>query len=208
MTRAEWQAAIRFLHRLSACVVVIFIVAHLANHLIGLGGEQAHRDTLLALRSIYRNPVVEPILLACFVWQGLSGFYLVVAGWSARRGLIAWAQAASGVTLATFVAIHVSAVFAGRASGLDTDLRFAAAGFQVSGWPFFFAPYYFLAVSAVFIHLGAAGYWLLGAGRQGTCTFWFTGLLGLTVALLIVLMLAGRFYPMVIEAPYIMPFVK
>ena len=208
MTRAEWQAAIRFLHRLSACVVVIFIVAHLANHLIGLGGEQAHRDTLLALRSIYRNPVVEPILLACFVWQGLSGFYLVVAGWSARRGLIAWAQAASGFTLATFVVIHVSAVFAGRASGLDTDLRFAAAGFQVSGWPFFFAPYYFLAVSAVFIHLGAAGYWLLGAGRQGTCTFWFTGLLGLTVALLIVLMLAGRFYPMVIEAPYIMPFVK
>ena len=73
--------------------------------------------------------------------QSATGASLAVKGWRERRGLIAWAQAISGLYLAAFLLIHVSAVAVGRlALELDTDFRFAAAGFHVVGWPWFFAP--------------------------------------------------------------------
>ena len=197
---------IRYLHRLSACIVLTFVIAHLTNHLVGLVSQQAHREMLASLRQVYRHPIIEPILLTSFGWQILSGLGLVALGWRKRRGAIEWMQAGSGLALAAFLAIHVSAVLAGRASGLDTDLRFAAAGFHVPSWPYFFTPYYFVAIFAVFVHVGAAAYWLFGRGTAGIIGFAVASLSGVLIASAIVLMMAGHVVPLTIEARYKMPF--
>jgi hypothetical protein len=124
---------------------------------------------------------------------------------SARRGSVAWLQALSGTYLALFLLIHVSAVMYGRAVlGLDTDFRFAAAGFHVPPWQWFFAPYYFLAVASLFTHVGCAIYWRIG--RMETSLRWpvlaaFVAI-GLAAGLLFDLALAGKLYPVDIPPAY------
>jgi hypothetical protein len=149
--------SVRKLHRYGATVVTLFVLAHLANHLAALGGIAAHLRFMEAARVVYRQPLVETLLLLGVAAQAGSGLRLLGAGWKRRSGWIASLQAASGACLALFLLIHVSAVLFGRAVlDLDTNVHFAAAGLQA--WPYnlFFVPYYFLAVLAVFTHLGCA----------------------------------------------------
>jgi hypothetical protein len=136
-------------------VLAVFLVVHVANHLAALAGVDAHVRFMDAARRVYRQPVVEAVLLACVVLQAASGLRMLWTGRQRRRGVLAWLQAGSGAYVALFLAIHVAAVLAGRAGGLDTNFFFAAAGLHV--WPFvlFLVPYYFLAVAALFVHVGA-----------------------------------------------------
>jgi hypothetical protein len=148
---------VRKVHRLGAVVVALFVLVHLANHLAALGGIAAHLRFMDGARLVYRQPVVGTLLLLAVVVQAGSGVRLPGAGWTRRGGWLARLQAASGAYLALFLLIHVSAVLFGRiVLGLGTNVHFAAAGLQA--WPYqvFFVPYYFLAVLAVFTHLGCA----------------------------------------------------
>ncbi|GAA6142476.1 hypothetical protein [Hydrogenophaga sp. 5NK40-0174] len=152
----------RSLHRSSAFVIGAFAVVHLLNHLAMIGGADAHIGFMNVARALYRQPVVEGLLLFCVAFQAGSGAWMLIRGWRARSGLIAWLQALSGAYLALFLVNHVVAVLSGRVSdGLDTNLHFAAAGFYVDPWPWFFAPYYFVAVLALLTHIGCAIYWNL-----------------------------------------------
>ena len=113
-------------------------------------------------------------------------------------------QVLSGAYLATFVVIHVSAVLAGRYFGLDTDFRFAAAGFHVSPWTWFFAPYYFLAVASLTTHVGCALYWhasnsLARYRRALLAGFVAIGVVG---GIAIDLSLAGRLFAVDIPTAY------
>ena len=108
----------------------------MVNHVVGLAGQIEHIAFMNAVRPFYRNPVAEPTLLALFATQATTGASLAIERWRERRGIVAWAQAITGLYLAGFLLIHVSSVVLGRvALGLDTDFRFAAAGFHVAGWP-------------------------------------------------------------------------
>ena len=128
--------SLRRLHALSALLLALFALVHLANHLAGLAGVETHRAVMQALRTVYRQPVVEALLLAVVSFQAVSGLVLVARGWKQRRGRIAWLQAGSGLYLAFFLLNHVGAVLAGRGLlGLDTDFHFAAAGFHISAVP-------------------------------------------------------------------------
>jgi succinate dehydrogenase/fumarate reductase cytochrome b subunit len=147
---------VRTLHRLCAVLVALFVLAHLANHLAALGGIGAHLRFTEGARRVYRQPIVELVLLAVAVQAG-SGLRLLAAGWKRRTGWLARLQAASGAYLALFLLIHVAAVLFGRAMlDLDTTVHFAAAGLQAWPYQLFFVPYYFLAVLALFTHLGCA----------------------------------------------------
>jgi len=186
----------RRLHRTAGAVLAVFLVVHVANHLAALAGVDAHVRFMDAARRVYRQPVVEAVLLACVVLQAASGLRMLWARRQRRRGLLPWLQAGSGAYVALFVAIHVTAVMAGRVSGLDTNFYFAAAGLHV--WPFvlFFVPYYFLAVAALFVHLGCA----LRRGRAVVAGF---SAVGIVVAGLIVATLMGNVVPVEIPARYL-----
>jgi hypothetical protein len=156
--RSSWT--LRTYHFASAIVLGLFVVLHVANHFVGLAGQGRHVAFMHAVRPLYRNAIAEPLVIFLFASQIVTGIKMAVRGWRTRRGIVAWLQACSGLYLAAFVMLHVLAVLLGRAFlGLDTDFRFAAAGFHVPGWPWYFWPYYTLAMFALFTHVGCAIYW-------------------------------------------------
>lgn len=195
----------RRLHRLGAVALTLFVLAHLANHLAALGGVAAHLRFMEAARIVYRQPVVETLLLFAVMVQAGSGLRLLVAGWTRRRGWLAWLQAGSGACMALFLLIHVSAVLFGRAVlGLDTNVHFAAAGLQAWPYSLFFVPYYFLAVLALFTHLGCA---LARRARPApgrrTAAVVVAMCLGAVVSGIVVAALMGMLYPYGVPQAYL-----
>lgn len=200
------RVSLRALHRTSALLLLAFLGLHMVNHAVGLAGQTQHIEFMATVRPLYRNPVVESLLLALLAFQALSGLTMVVWGWRQRRGVVAWLQAASGLYLAAFLLNHVGSVLYGRAGlALDTNFNFAAAGFHVPGLSWFFAPYYFLAIASLFTHLGCAAYWLTLVRSKRLATVLLITLVSTGVAFgaLMVAALSGRLYPVDIPARYL-----
>lgn len=198
-------SSIRTWHRRSAVVIVLFALLHIANHLVSLAGIDAHLHWMDQARRVYRHVLAETLLLACVAFQVGSGVWFVARGWKTRSGPLPWLQALSGLYLAFFLLVHVGAVLYGRAVlGLDTNFYFAAAGFFVPPYAWFFAPYYFLAVLALFAHLGCAAYWLAptAKARLRGALVALPLIAGTGVALLIVMSLSGRIQPVDLPAAY------
>ena len=63
----------RRLHRASAVVLLLFILPHVANHLVALTGIEAHIAAMRQLRAIYRFAPVEVLLLAAALLHPLAG---------------------------------------------------------------------------------------------------------------------------------------
>lgn len=185
---------LRALHRTSGLMVALFVIVHLAGHLAGLAGAAAHQTVLEALRVVYRQPVVEALLLACVAFQMGSGLVLVWRGHRQRRGAVAWLQAVSGAYLCLFLLVHVAAVLYGRSTGVDTNLQFAAAGMHTPPWQWFFGPYYFMAVAAIGAHAGCALYWHLPESVRAPVLAGAV-VAGLVLAAVLVAMLAGGLGP-------------
>jgi succinate dehydrogenase/fumarate reductase cytochrome b subunit len=188
----------RRLHRFAAILTGLYVLAHLANHLIALGGVDAHIAFMQAVRKITRVPAVEALLLAGVAVQAASGLRLLWRRRGQRRLFFDRLQALSGAYLGFFLAVHVTSVLFGRAVlRLDTNFYFAAAGLQVKPYPLFFMPYYGLAVAALFVHLACALRRRLPArmplaSRERLA--WGGIALGAVVAVLIVAAFSGAFY--------------
>lgn len=195
------------LHRLGARVLVVFVLLHLLNHLAALGGVATHQQVLEVLRWLYRHPWVEPVLLLAVLSQVVSGSRAAWGAWRApeRLGTVERAQVLSGLALGSFLSIHVSAVLAGRwLQGLDTNFHFAAAGLHIAPFGWFFAPYYFVGVSVLGIHLACALWWRL-AHRPAVLrrrAAWAVALTGMACAAVLVALLAGWLVPVQVPAAY------
>ncbi|MEY1557722.1 hypothetical protein AB3Y40_18985 [Yoonia sp. R2331] len=145
---------LRKLHRTTAMILATYIAAHLGNHLLIFLGTDWHLWAMEGLRVIYRNPVVEPLLLAAFAIQIALGLRLLwQRGWPKRF----WPrlQIASGAVLALFLMQHIGATLATRMSyaEIDTNVFWAAAVVDRAPFVWYFAPYYTLGVAALFAHL-------------------------------------------------------
>lgn len=197
---------LRHLHRLSATLLAVYLALHLANHIVGLAGQEQHIRFMAGVRPLYRNVVVEPLLLALLLFQIGSGLTMVIRGWRARSGLVAWLQAGSGLYLAAFIINHVISVLVGRWKfGLDTHFRFAAAGMHVPHLERFFVPYYWLGIAALFTHVGCACYWgrLERNRRSARVVLSNFAVTGFVLGGLIVAAMAGVLRPVNIPARYL-----
>lgn len=155
-----------FAHGSSAAVISSFAVAHLTNHLAGWwGGGPLHVSVMTTLRTVYRAPVAEAVLLAAVAFQFVSGLRLLRR--HAARGDTWWdtAQAASGVYLAVFFLSHLTAALRARwLRGVDTNWQWLTADSMLTDpWSARLAPYYFLAVVAFGIHSGLGVRYVLRA---------------------------------------------
>ncbi|MGL6162681.1 hypothetical protein [Microbulbifer sp.] len=194
------------LHRISALLISLYVVFHLANHLAALGGVETHIAFMQNYRQVYRASLVEPLLLACVLFQVGSGITFIVRRRGQRRGFFDRAQALSGAYLAFFLLFHLSAVLYGRfVQGLDTNFYFAAAGLQPGAYPGFFMPYYALAVLAYFTHLACGLSWLtrrrLPTVARDRAAIGAMAL-GLLLAVTIVAAFSGVLYPVELPAEY------
>ena len=192
------------IHRVSALVLVAYSVPHVINHVFAVAGIEYHFATMKTLRSIYRIPWVEVLIVMAAAAQVGTGFALVWRGRKTRRGFTARLQAYSGVCLALFLLQHVSAVFFGRyVQQLDTNFYFAAAVLQGGAHKYYFYPYYFTGVVALFIHLGvAAGYRIVNPPLRSGVMLAMAAL-GIVCAGVILLAFGGGLFEVRLPAQYV-----
>jgi len=179
------------LHRLTAILLLLFIVTHLAVHLTALGGIEKHLSALKAVQGIYRNPIGETILVIAIILQVITGakqlrFKRLRSGW-------AKAQLVSGCYLLFFLIIHTSAaVSTHRLFGLETNFYWAAGTVNISPIKYGFMPYYFAGVLAFFVHMAAA--LRMGWPRTPKTLLLALPLIGCVIGVLIVATFSGAFY--------------
>ncbi|MGV3636204.1 MAG: hypothetical protein ACO1NQ_01030 [Flavobacteriales bacterium] len=143
-------------HRISGITISSFIALHLFNHAMALAGAESHLATMEVLRRFYRHPVAESLLFVAVLNQVFTGIRLHrKTGTDKRMGWQAL-QHWSGLYLAFFFVIHLSAVVVGRTVlHLDTNFYFGVAGLNTFPFALFFVPYYALAVVSFFAHMAS-----------------------------------------------------
>ena len=146
-----------FAHGVSAALITVFAVAHLVNHFAGLWGGERHIAVMHAMRQVYRNPVVETVLVGCIAFQLASGWVLLRRKIGYVRNWVDTLQAASAVYLVMFFLSHLSAVLRARwLQDIDTNWNWLTAdNLFTDPWSAGLGPYYFLAIIALGVHGGA-----------------------------------------------------
>lgn len=144
------------LHYFAGLLIAVFVFLHLLNHLTALGGPEQHIATMHTLRHVYRNPVVETVLLGAVLGQIVSGLWLF---WMSRHTVVTFYDQIhrwTGLYLALFFLIHLGAVLTGRyVMHLDTNFYFGVAGLNTFPFSLFFIPYYGLAILSFFGHVAS-----------------------------------------------------
>lgn len=144
----------KVIHYYSGVTLAIFVGIHLLNHALILHSSEWHINFMNAVRKVYRNPVIETLLLLAVGIQIVTGIYLVNNKWSLVESLFDFLHIASGLYMSLFLIIHVSAVLMGRYKlGVDTNLYFGVGYMNVSPQRYFFIPYYSLAITSFFVHM-------------------------------------------------------
>jgi succinate dehydrogenase/fumarate reductase cytochrome b subunit len=196
----------RQLHYVSGIVLMAFIALHLFNHLYSLGGAQKHIEMMNTVRLIYRNPLIEIILVASVVVQIISGIRLVGDKRKVVKTTFEKLHVWSGLYLAFFLTFHVSVVMMGRyLLHLDTNLYFGAAGLNTFPFYFIFFPYYGLSIMAVFSHIAAVHHYKMKSNLLGLAPEQQSkGILivGLLVTGLIFYGLTNQFHGLIIPNEY------
>ena len=116
---------IKKLHYLSGITISIFVGLHLINHFYSIFGGKAHIELMNDFRVVYRNIIAESILLFAVGIQIVSGIKLFLKKRKNVSDFFERLQIWSGLYLAFFFIIHLSAVLSGRLIlNLDTNFYF------------------------------------------------------------------------------------
>ncbi|NKI33473.1 hypothetical protein HCU67_16100 [Muricauda sp. DJ-13] len=144
------------LHYFSGITISIFVGFHLFNHFFSLFGPSAHIELMNDLRVVYRTTFIETVLLLAVAIQIISGIKLFLKKRKTKSGFFQKLQIWTGLYLAFFLIVHVSAVLSGRMFlKLDTNFYFGVAGLNTFPLNLFFVPYYGLAIISFFGHVAA-----------------------------------------------------
>jgi hypothetical protein len=154
-------APLRVAHGVSAlALVVIFLALHIANHLTFPAGEGPFDSVMKVFRHVYRNDILQPLVVALFLFQVGTGLFFVWRLTAARSDRFRTFQIASGVYLAFYVLGHMDSVFifARTYLGIDTGWGFATGaptGLVKDAWNIRLVPHYWLGAFFVLAHLTA-----------------------------------------------------
>lgn len=144
------------LHYVSGLTISIFVGLHLFNHFCSILGTDKHIEIMTVLRFFYRNIFIETILLSAVLVQIISGLSLFKTNKKIAITNFEKLHIWTGLYLAIFLIIHLSAVFGGRIFfHLDTNFYFGVAGLNTFPFNLFFIPYYGLAIISFFGHIAS-----------------------------------------------------
>ncbi|MDN3673554.1 hypothetical protein QWY99_10865 [Flavobacterium branchiarum] len=142
------------LHYTSGVTITVFIGLHLFNHVWSIFGAEKHIEMMNTLRHFYRNIFIESILLFAVFIQISSGLKLFKINQKIAINNFEKIQIWSGLYLAVFFIIHLTAIFIGRLIlKLDTNFYYGVAGLNTFPYNLFFIPYYMLAILSFFGHI-------------------------------------------------------
>jgi hypothetical protein len=151
---------LRVIHGLTALILVLYVAFHLANHLFGLIGPDAHATVMRIGRTVYRSQVGEPLLVAAMLFQIATGLLLAWRFSARPQPFHRTFQVASGAYLSLFILGHMNSVFiyARRFLGIPTDWNFAIGaptGLLHDAWNIRLLPHYALGVFFVLAHIAS-----------------------------------------------------
>lgn len=153
------KMSIKKVHYISGITITLFVGIHLFNHFMSVFGAEVHIKLMEELRIVYRNIIVEAILLTAVFVQIVSGLKLFSSKRKLATNDFEKIQVWTGLYLAFFLVIHVGAVLSGRyILSLDTNFYFGVAGLNTFPLNLFFLPYYGFAVISFFGHMSAIYY--------------------------------------------------
>lgn len=150
----------RAVHGVTALILSLYVMFHLANHLFGLIGPDAHAAVMKIGRIVYRSTVGEPLLVATMLFQIGTGLLLAWRWSASAHSFQRTYQVASGAYLSVFILGHMNSVFvyARRFLGIPTDWNFAIGaptGLIHDAWNIRLLPHYALGVFFVLSHLAS-----------------------------------------------------
>jgi len=154
-------APLRVAHGVSAlAIVMIFLTLHIANHLMFPAGEGMYDAVMKVFRHVYRNDILQPLVVALFLFQVGTGLFFVWRLTAAPSDRFRTFQIASGVYLAFYLLDHMDSVFifARTYLGIDTDWDWATGaptGLVKDRWNIRLVPHYWLGAFFVLAHLAA-----------------------------------------------------
>jgi hypothetical protein len=115
-----------------------------------------HIQTMNTLRKIYRNPLVESVLILGILSQIFSGIKMIMLSKATKPSFFELTQKWSGIYMVFFFCVHLSAIFVGRyIFQIDTNFYFGVAGLNSFPQNLFFIPYYGLAIISFFAHVAS-----------------------------------------------------
>jgi hypothetical protein len=177
------------IHYISGLTISVFISLHLFNHFCGIWGTDKHIEIMNVLRHFYRNIFIETILLFAVLVQIISGLKLFKINRKIASTNFEKLHVWTGLYLAIFFVIHLSAVLGGRYFWhLDTNFYFGVAGLNSFPTNLFFIPYYGLAIISFFGHIASIHskkmkkqIFSLTPNRQAIVIFIFGVILSMTI---------------------------
>jgi len=187
------------IHYFSGSFITVFIAFHLLNHAFAIISLEKHLAVMEIFRVVYRNIIVESLLLLAVCLQIYSGIKLVLIARKIAITIFDKLHIYSGLYLAFFLLIHVSAVLSARTIfNIDSNSYFGAAALNHYPEVFFFVPYYFCAVVAFFVHV-ACIHFKKTASKPQT---YFIIVFGCISALFLLYALTNHFHGYVIPEEY------
>jgi hypothetical protein len=187
------------LHRGSALLLVVFAAAHVFNHLAAVDSLAAHVSVQNILRTVYRQRVIEVLIVIAALSQVWTGWKLVSRARQQRTTAMGNLQILAGAFLGMFFCSHLTGVFISGRLIQHADTTFAWAtggphGLLTNPRSPQFIPYYSLAVLALFVHAAAAARWtlvpVLGASGAQRASYAVIAL-GAVVTALLLLPMSG-----------------
>lgn len=152
----QTKMTLKKIHYVSGLTITVFVGLHLFNHIWSILGADKHIQMMNALRLFYRNIFVETILLSAVLVQIISGLRLFKTNRKIVTANFEKLHIWTGLYLAIFFIIHLSAVLGGRLFlHLDTNFYFGVAGLNSFPFNLFFIPYYGLAILSFFGHIAS-----------------------------------------------------
>ena len=173
----------RIVHGMTAALLCLYVAFHLANHLFGLIGPDAHAAVMKIGRVVYRSRAGEPLLVAAMLFQIGTGLFLAWRWSAAPQGFHRTFQVASGAYLSLYILGHMNSVFIYARSflGIPTDWNFAIGaptGLIHDAWNIRLLPHYALGVFFVLSHLASGLRVVLiahGVDRHRADRLWIAG---------------------------------
>jgi hypothetical protein len=152
---------LRVAHGVSAlALIMIFLALHIANHLMFPAGAETYDAVMKVFRHVYRNDILQPLVVALFLFQIGTGLFFAWRLTAAPTDRFRTFQIASGVYLAFYVLGHMDSVFifARTYLGIDTGWGFATGaptGLVKDPWNIRLVPHYWLGAFFLLAHLAA-----------------------------------------------------
>ena len=204
----------RKIHKINAIILMVFAALHIGNHMFLVAGPDVYNKAQDVVNNIYRLPIIEPLLIFSICLQAIIGIILVIRSLRQKPKRPFWQrdfweklQIISGLVFFWFIAEHIWALALVRwFTELKTNFYWPASVMNDAPFVYYFTPYYFFGVLALFAHIGIGlRYWAQDKGREklGNIIGFSALILGCICGLIIVLSLSGVFYDIILPNEWI-----